>query len=768
MNARRGGGGICECATLYDMRFILRVPPDNQRGPLYFEQALAAIHQANHDRRPLMLAIQSAGRTVQLVVECPLELAGAIRSAVFAAIPDATLDPCDDDVASEGAVSMWQIELRLTPDLFPIRRYPEFDDANARVIADPMAALLSAIADDRRGCIRSNVIWEIQPAAEHVIRRYDRALRRLHASVFHDRLRLAAAYLRLALSPYKLVRCAGWAFARLIGASAPRSPEYAADHRHSREDPLQAAADKLRRHLFTATLRITVRGSLAHSAAVQDKLRELAGAFGVFSDSHRSIFRTGRYARRGARLRRLKPFLLSAEEVATLWHPPTATVRVPGVSRVIAREFPPPPDLPLLTENDSLAVLGTTAFRGRYVPFGLKSDDRLRHVALLGKTGQGKTTLLHHLAVADIRAGHGIALIDPHGDLFEALLTELPRQRTNDIVLFDATDIAHPPAFNPLACPNPAHRPLVASAVLSAFKKLFREFWGPRMEYVFRHALLAVLETPQPTLMSLLRLLSDGAFRQVVISQVADPVVREFWLREFASLPVRLQAETVAPIQNKVGAFVSSPILRNIVNQTGNRIDLRQVMDDGRVMLVNLSKGKLGEDASALLGALLVSQLQLAAMSRADVPEARRRDFFVYVDEFQNFATDSFAATLAEARKYRLGLTVANQYLAQLDEATLHAVFGNVGTLVSFQVGAKDAELLAEQFGGDLTSADLLRLPRYHAHVRLLIDGSPSLPFTMRTMPLGEVRSGSQRAEVLRRIGRRRFGSRLAPMRNAH
>jgi DNA helicase HerA-like ATPase len=426
------------------------------------------------------------------------------------------------------------------------------------------------------------------------------------------------------------------------------------------------------------------------------------------------------------------------------------------MTTVESRELAPPVHLPTRACDPNIAVLGCTTFRGRRERFGILPDDRLRHMAIIGKTGMGKTTLLQQLLNSDIRAGRGVALLDPHGDLCDAVLAAIPRARTNDVILFDAADRLHPVSFNLLACPRPEQRTLVASGAISAFKKLYGEFWGPRMEHILRNALLALLEVPGSTLVTLLRLLNDARFRQPLVAKLRDPVVRAFWQKEFAALPTKFQLEAVAPIQNKIGHFISSPLLRNILGQSRSSLDPRRVMDEGKILLVNLSKGKLGDDVSSLLGSFLVTALQLAAMSRADVSEHDRPDFFLYIDEFQNFATDSFATILSEARKYRLALTLANQYLAQLDEHTAAAVFGNVGTLVSFQVGADDAEPLATQFAGDLRADDLLRLPRYQAYIRLLINGTPSRPFSMRTLPPARA-DDPERAAIIRRTSRRRY-----------
>ena len=422
-----------------------------------------------------------------------------------------------------------------------------------------------------------------------------------------------------------------------------------------------------------------------------------------------------------------------------------------------SREMEPPVRVPLASNEPGIAVLGRLKFRQRREVFGIRADDRRRHLAIIGKTGMGKTTLLHQLVLSDIRAGRGLALVDPHGDLADAILEHIPRRRTNDVIVFDAGDREFPLAYNPLACDQPEQRPLVASGVVSAFKKLYGESWGPRMEHILRNGLLALLEIPGASLLFLQRLLADGGYRRMIVGQLQDPVVKSFWEGEFAGWKPQFQAEAVAPIQNKIGQFLSHPVLRAIIGQSRGSLDLRRVMDAGAILLINLSKGKIGEDGSNLLGSLLVTGVQLAAMSRANVTEQDRRDFFLYVDEFQNFATESFATILSEARKYRLNLTIANQYLAQMDERTLEAVFGNVGSLQVFQVGASDAERLADQLGGDLTPRDLMALPKFTAYMRLLVDGMPSRPFSMETLSpqgLGEKRT---RSAIIRRTSRHRY-----------
>lgn len=362
-------------------------------------------------------------------------------------------------------------------------------------------------------------------------------------------------------------------------------------------------------------------------------LRELAGTFGQYS-ARLAAFRLGK-VQRGSPRQRSPAFLLSSEELATLWHPPTATVRAETLASVESREAEPPVQLPTPERHAGLAILGTTAFRSREQRFGIFPDDRRRHVYVAGKTGMGKSTLLWHLIGCDIAAGRAAGLIDPHGDLIEAVLSTIPPQRTNDIVLFDAGDRDFPLEFNILACARPEQRPLVVSGIIGAFNKMYGEFWGPRMEYILRNALLALLDMPGATLLSLQRLLSEGRYREAVLAKVQDPACRAYLKNEFAGLHRKLQAEAIAPILNKIGAFTSSPLLRNIIGQARSTLDLRRVMDEGKVLLCNLSKGRIGDDASMLLGSFLVTAIQLAAMSRADTPEEQRKDFYLYVADDQ-------------------------------------------------------------------------------------------------------------------------------------
>ncbi len=388
---------------------------------------------------------------------------------------------------------------------------------------------------------------------------------------------------------------------------------------------------------------------------------------------------------------------------------------------------------------EDILYLGKTNFRNQERTFGVKLSDRRQHMYVIGKSGTGKSTLLLNMVISDIKAGNGVCFVDPHGETAEEILHFVPEDRIEDVIYINPADVEFPIAFNPLERVNFKARHLVASGLMSVFKKIWPDAWSARMEYILNNTLLALLEYPSSTLLGIMKMFSDKEFRKKIVDGLQDPIVKSFWNDEFAKYTQKLETEGVAAIQNKVGQFVANPLIRNIIGQASSSFDFRQAMDEGKIIIVNLSKGKIGEDNSNLLGAMLITKLQLAAMSRVDMPMAQRKDFFLYVDEFQNFATESFATILSEARKYRLGLVVAHQYIAQLEQEkstkVRDAVFGNVGTMIVFRVGADDAEFLEKEFFEEFSASDFVNLPNAHIYVRLMIDGVSSRPFSARTLP---------------------------------
>ena len=378
-----------------------------------------------------------------------------------------------------------------------------------------------------------------------------------------------------------------------------------------------------------------------------------------------------------------------------------------------------------------MLAIGKTNFRRKETTFGIKNDDRRRHIYCVGKTGCGKSELLANMAIQDIRAGSGICFVDPHGDIAEKLIKAIPTTRINDVVYFNPDDREFPIAFNIMDSQEDKH--LTASGIVGVFKKIWADSWGPRLEDTLRNTLLALLDS-QSNLLGVQRMLRDEGYRNQIVGKVQDPVVKAFWEKTFAKWNERYREEAIAPIQNKVGQFLSSSVIRNIVGQSKSSFDVREIMDNQKILIVNLSKGKLGEDNSALLGAMLITKIFLSAMSRQNIPEDQRKDFYLYVDEFQNFATESFANILSEARKYKLNLIIANQYIEQIDEKVRAAIFGNCGSIVSFRVGSADAETLEKELP-PFTQVDFINLPKYSIYLKLLIDGLAGDAFSAITLP---------------------------------
>jgi hypothetical protein len=410
-----------------------------------------------------------------------------------------------------------------------------------------------------------------------------------------------------------------------------------------------------------------------------------------------------------------------------------------------------------MPENDHIVNIGTRQIWGGEQPLCFGRADRRHHLYAIGQTGSGKTTLLRNLILQDIASGRGVGLIDPHGDLAHEILDCIPRHRSRDVVYFNPADDEFPPALNLFANVDPRQRHLVASGIVSTFKSIWRDSWGPRLEYILYTAVATLLEVENTTLLGIQRLLTDPDYRNAILLRVKDPMIRKFWQVEFAGYDQRFLAEVIAPVQNKVGQLLMAPPIRNILGQAKSKIDPRFMMDNRRIFIANLAKGRIGEDKANLLGAVLVSQFQIAAMGRATIPEKKRQDFYLYIDEFHNFSTDSFASILSEARKYRLCLTLSHQHVDQLDEKIQKAVFGNVGSLIAFRVGEVDGDRLVRHLGGDYTGRSLSDLDNYQICARLLTDGRNNGPFLDKTLPPIQQRHG-HRPNLIRQ-SRKRFAT---------
>ncbi|MBI2808179.1 MAG: type IV secretory system conjugative DNA transfer family protein [Planctomycetes bacterium] len=734
---------------------LLTTPATNDRSPRYMERALAAIHQSHRVSEPITFIYGSTAGRVGLFVQCADGLEEIVAGPITANYPNCTLATVEKDDELPPGWETWTAELELVPEIYPILRHAQFEDLLNHTFADPVSAILRAVKPEEG--IRCAVEIHLVPAGRRRCRAAQHALRLLDREFFRHHHRLAELFAE------HITRRRTWLLAWVLGLLARTTPhpirttlDTSASRLHDREENLQAGSDKIGGHLFETHILLITNAAPDASALAIDRLRQLAGALGAFTQSRLARFHLGSIRRGKPSSPRGKGSLMSHEEIATLFHPPTAAVAAEQMQTMEFRELEPPPNFLSGTEPGSV-ILGRALFRGDARTIGMDADARRRHLYVVGSTGAGKSTLLLNLIHQDMIAGRGLTVIDVHGDLAASVIERVPKNRTNDAIIFDAA-AEHVVPFNPLSCPDPSRMDTVVSDVVSAFKKL-NDSWGPRLENLLRCSIFMAVEQ-NGTFMETLRVLTDKAYRDTAIVQLSDEVVRAFWQGEFASWSASYRTEAIASVTNKLMPFLTSRQLRAIMSGSAKQsLNLRHVMDEQKILIVNLSRGRLGQDNSTLLGSLLLTAIEQTAMTRADIPEAQRRDHFLYLDEFQSLTTPSTATMLSESRKYRLCLTLSHQLTRQLDPATYQSVIGNCGTLLSFRIGMEDAELLAPAMSkhpGQLLPADLCNLPNYTVYARLLIDGEPSRPFSLRTLPSKDIMD-SERAEIIRRTSKHRY-----------
>ena len=726
------------------MRFIvlrILVPKNNEKTPLAAEQMFSAIHGIFKADMPyqeyVSFEIAARDKYLEFYTCVPIHLKDFIQGQIYAQYPTAEIKEVNDYTLDEyeriqkGELVICGTDLELTNnEVYPIKTFLNFE-------VDPLAAItgvMSKIEKDEQ-------IW-VQILAKPVPDSWQ-----TKGLTHIDQVKSGGGGHGLLAEIFRVTFSAiGGIIATIITGVTPESGKKEKEEKDVKisgtaEAGLKGIEMKVTKLGFSTKIRILALATNENVA--RSKIVSTVGAFKQFSLLNMNGFKADTHINTieyweafHHRAFYDDGYILNTEELASIYHLPSISVATPNIVWAGSKKGEPPADLPIednVAEED-LTIYAKTDFRHLSHKFGIKIPDRRYHMYAIGKTGTGKSTMMENMAIDDIREGRGLAIVDPHGDLINHVMEYIPEERIKDVVLFSPSDRMYPVAFNPLENVDPDLKNIVASGVVGIFKKIFGESWGPRLEYILRNTVLALLDYPNATMLGITRLLVDKQFRDRVVSGITDPVIKDFFINEFEQYDPKFRTEAIAPIQNKVGQFLSSSTIRNIVGQPKSTIDLREIMDTGKIFLVNLSIGEIGEDASQLLGSLMITKIQLAAMQRATVAEEDRRDFYLYVDEFQNFATDSFAVILSEARKYHLNLIMTNQYIAQMPETVRDAVFGNVGTLISFRIGAPDADILQKEFMPIFEANDLVNLDNYHVYVKMSIDGVTCPAFSAVTL----------------------------------
>lgn len=717
----------------------LEVPRDNDKKELSAEQLFSSLHGILRNKQELQMVggvqecfsfeLASIGNQIRFYVRVPKHLQSFIEGQIYAQYPAVQIHEAPKDyacTASSHSVTAVD-ELVLTDnDFLPIKTFQNFE-------VDPLAGITAAISKLDKS---NEEIW-VQIMARPIDNDWQR-----DSSRYIERLKSGSSVSFSFL---------GFLWQLVEALWQPPKGDLTTTKDLSERDQLRVkyAEEKSSQKLgYRVKIRLAYLGDDREAARIQ--LNAVASAFKQFNSTSLNGFKLAAtpsfdHQALNTCVRRDFPqgsgFILNTEELASVFHLPHMNVETPNVVWASSKTAEPPATLPVLTgdsEHDrSISAFGLTNFRGMQKQFGIYRRDRNRHIYIIGQTGTGKSGLLELLALSDIFHNQGYAIIDPHGDFAIDNLRFIPKSRLKDVVYFNPADTNYPIAFNPMEISNPAQRSNISSEIIGVLKRMFGASWGPRLEYVLRYTILALLEYPNSTMLDITRMLTDKTFRQKVVNHVTDTVVLQFWRVEFASWSEKYATEAVAPILNKVGAFVANPTIRNIIGQPKSSFNIRQIMDEGKILIVNLSKGLIGEDNASILGSFLVTKIQLAAMSRSDIPNvADRRPFYLYVDEFQNFATDSFAVILSEARKYGLNLTVANQYISQMSDTVRDAVFGNVGAIIAMRVSNEDAPTLASQFKPSFEAEDIIQMNNRHFISCMIINGEKTPAFSGTTLKL--------------------------------
>jgi hypothetical protein len=761
---RRGEGLIASLESREFVTLKILVPKNNEKGPLAAEQMFAALHGIFREKLPaqehIALEVASDGRTIQFYAYVPRHFQDYLESQIYAQYPEVEITEVPDytaiELSSERQAAGAVLQLA-REEFFPIKTFPNFE-------VDPLAAVTAVLSNVPPG-LQIWVQFLLEPANDSWQKKaidYIKAVKK--------GINLNGGGFSLGAVPGAIGRMATGLASEIVSQAVygPPKPE------EKKEKPAEAPSlsgpeEQGIKGIETKVTKLGFKTLIRIVAVAPDfdraraKVLNVVGAFKQFNISNLNGFTapevtSDRTVFDEYRKRSMPDgYVLNTEELASIFHLPHTSVETPAIAWAGSKKSEPPQNLPIEGSVDpyDITLFGETNFRHLNQRFGMRLADRRFHTYSIGKTGTGKSTLIENMALDDIYKGRGVAVVDPHGDLIKRVLARIPSHRINDVVYFNPADREHPVAFNLLENVEQDLKGIVASGLMSIFTKLWANVWSARMEYILRNTLLAALDYPDSTLLSVMKILNDPVYRRHVIAKTKDPVIKDFFLNEFEKYDPKFRQEAIAPIQNKVGQFLSSATMRNILGQPHSTIDFEEIMNNGKVLLVNLSVGEIGEDASALLGGMVITKIQLSAMRRATVKEEQRKDFYLYVDEFQNFATDSFAVILSEARKYRLNLFLTNQFIAQMPETVKNAVFGNVGTVISFRVGPGDAGALVKEFEPVFDANDLVNLANYQIYLKMTIDGVTSVPFSATTLPPIAAETGNE--EKIVRTSRERY-----------
>ncbi len=714
---------------------LLEIPRTNDKKELAAEQMFASLHGILRSKKELRMEgrlqehisfeIAAIGKRLKFYVWVPKHLQNFVEGQIYAQYPTVQIYEVKDDYSArdikQEVVHTTELKLKEN-EVLPINSFQNFE-------VDPLAAITATLSkleqDDEE-------LW-IQILARPI----DDAWHKKSSS-FISRVKGGGA---TAMGGTGFLSYIGQLFAALWKPPEDTSSTKVKEISERDKSRITAVEEKSRKLGYKVKIRIAYLGP--DKATARLRMQAMVGTFKQFNTTNlngfvqtSSSYNRDKLAEYSSRFFLSGGNILNIEELASVYHLPHTNVETPNIVWATAKTAEPPPNLPAVgtLPDAEISPFGTTNFRGSNIQFGARRSDRGRHIYIIGQTGVGKSGLLELLTLSDVFNNEGLVVVDPHGDYATNVLKFIPPHRVGDVVYFNPADRDFPVGFNPLEISDPTLKNHVSSELVGVLKRMF-DSWGPRLAYILRYTILALLDYPNSTMLDITRMLTEKNFRAEVVSNVEDPVVRNFWVNEFGSWNEKFMTEAVAPVLNKVGAFTANPLVRNIIGQPKSKFNIRKIMDEGKILVVNLSRGLVGEDNAAILGAMMITKIQLAAMSRADIADiSDRRPFYLYVDEFQNFATDSFSVILSEARKYGLNLTIANQFISQMAPEVKDAVFGNVGSVISFRVGADDASMLQKYFEPQFDSQDLIQLHNRNFLAALTIGGEKTPSFSATTL----------------------------------